>query len=437
MQDNLAETATEELWRRARGVLASGMWTVSQGVFRHPGGVFPLFADSGEGCRIVDSTGRSYVDWVMGWGPVLLGYRHAALERAIRDQLAAGPLLTLLHPIEIEVAEQLRELFPCAERVAFGKNGSDGLAAAVRVARAVTGREGVLVCGYHGFHDWYMAVHPQCCGIPEPLRWLVRAFPYNDLAAVRALLAAHGEQIAAVVLEPTSTELPAPGFLEGLRESCTRNGSVLVFDEVVTALRLARGGAQEAFGVVPDLACLGKSMANGMPLSALVGRSELMDAVHHIGYGLTFRGETLSLAAARACLRICATEPVAEHVALVGERVRAAFTAAAAAAGVQARLVGPSCRMTFAFDRQGPLLPLGLQTLFVQECTVHGVLTNGNLLPSYAHDDRALATTEAAFERALAVVARACAARSFDGLLHFAAPHTFLRAGALTCSEEA
>src|SRR5262249_54570073 len=337
-----------------------------------------------------------------------------------------------LHPVEIEVAEQLRELVPCAERVAFGKNGSDALAAAVRVARGVTGRDGVLVCGYHGFHDWYMAVHPQCHGIPEPLRWLVRAFPYNDLAAVRALFDAHGAAIAAVVLEPTSTELPAPGFLEGLRALCTRHGAVLVFDEVLTALRLARGGAQEAFSVLPDLACLGKSMGNGMPLSALVGKSELMDAVHHVGYGLTFRGETLSLAAARACLRVCAREPVAEHVARTGERVRAAFAAAAAAAGVGARLVGPGCRMTFAFDRHGPLLPLGLQTPLLQECCKHGVLTNGNLLPSYAHDDAAVAATAAAVEQVLAVVARACAAQSLDGLLQVGAPATFLGEGALT-----
>src|SRR5262245_16702785 len=143
----------------------------------------------------------------MAWGPVLLGYRHPEVEAAILNQLPHGPLLSLLHPVEVEVAETLRELVPCAERVAFGKNGSDALGAAVRVARAATGRDGVLVCGYHGFHDWYMASVPQCLGIPEPLRWLVRAFRYNDLAGARQLVAEHGDRIAAIVLEPVTSEL--------------------------------------------------------------------------------------------------------------------------------------------------------------------------------------------------------------------------------------
>jgi glutamate-1-semialdehyde 2,1-aminomutase len=407
-----------DLWKRATGVLASGLWSVSQGATRYPDGVFPLLAERGEGCWLYDTHGRRYVDWIMGWGPVLLGYRHPEVEAAIGRQLPAGPLLSLLHPIEIEVAETLREMVPCAERVAFGKNGSDVLAAAVRVARAATGREGVLVCGYHGFHDWFMASVPGCLGIPEPLRWLVRAFVYNDLEGLRRLVAEHGASVAAIVLEPVAAELPAPGFLAGVRRLCSEHGIVLVFDEVLTALRLARGGAQELYGVVPDLACLGKSMANGMPLSALVGRSELMEAVHHIGYGLTFRGETLSLAAARASLLVHRRERVAEHVAAVGEQLRAGFAGLCAAHGVAARLTGPGARLSFAFDAHGPLPPLGLRTLFVQECVRAGVLTNGNLLPSFAHDEAAVATTLQAFDGALATVRTAIQRASLEGLLH-------------------
>lgn len=418
--------ATAARWRDARGVLVSGLWSVSQGAHRYPDGVFPLLADHGEGCRLWDSDGRSYVDWIMGWGPVLLGYRHPVVEHAIRQQLSAGPLLSLLHAIEIDTALAIRAMVPCAERVAFAKNGSDVLGAAVRLARAATGREGVLVCGYHGFQDWFMASVPACPGIPAALRQLVRPFAFNDLRGVEALFAEHGEHIAAVVLEPAATELPAPGFLEGLRRLCTRHRSALVFDEVITAFRLARGGAQEAFGVVPDLACLGKGMGNGMPLSALVGRAELMEAVPFLGFGATFRGETLSLAAARACLRIVAETDVTGHLARVGAELRERLARSAAAVGVDVCAVGPFARQTIRFAVAGRLGALGLQTLFVQECCKHGVLTNGNLLPSLAHDAAAIEQTTVAMQAALEVVARAIAADDLQPFLQVPVQPHFL-----------
>lgn len=416
-RDRAAEPRAEELWSRASRVLTAGLWSVSHGAFRYPDGVFPLLAQRGEGCRLWDVTGRPYVDWMMGWGPVVLGYRHPAVERAVRAQLSEGPLLSLLHPLEVEVAELLRDAVPCAERVAFGKNGSDVLAAAVRVARAVTQREVVLVHGYHGFHDWYLASQPACQGIPAVLRDLVHPFAYNDFEGIRTLFAKWGARIAAVVMEPTNLELPKPGFLEEIRRLTRRNGSLLVFDELITGFRLARGGAQEVFGVVPDLACVGKALANGMPLSALVGRGHLMEAIHRVGYGLTFRGETLSLAAARECLRIFEREPVAAHLARTGEELRALYHAARDRVGVETALIGPAARMTFAFAGTSRLTPIGLQTLFVQECLKHGVLTNGNVLPCWAHDGAAIETSALAFERALEVVGRAVSANSFDGLL--------------------
>ncbi len=408
---------TESLWGRAQAVLAAGTWTVTQGAFRYPGGLFPLLAERGEGCRLFDTTGRAYVDWIMGWGPVVLGYRHPEVERAISAQLAAGPLLSLLHPLEIEVAERVREAVPCAEGVAFGKNGSDVLAAAVRVARAHTGRELVLVHGYHGFHDWYLASVPECEGIPASLRATVRSFPYNDLPALRARFEAEWSRIACVVMEPTNVELPAPGYLAGVRDLARAHGALLVFDEILTGFRLARGGAQEAFGVVPDLACVGKALGNGMPLSALVGRAEVLRAIARVGYGLTYRGETLSLAAARAVLDVFAREPVTAHLARVGQALIEGFSGACARAGVAAELRGPPARTTLAFAPAGRLTPLGLQTLFVQECLKRGVLTNGNFLPSYAHDAAAIEATLAAFGPALQVVARARDANAFDGLL--------------------
>ena len=420
-----AVARAEELWNRARGVLAAGLWTISQGAFHYPEGVFPVMAERGDGCRTWDTAGREYVDWMMGWGPCVLGFRHPAVERAIAAELERGTLLSLLTPLEVEVAEAVRDAVPGAEGVAFGKNGSDVLALAVRIARAHTGREVVLTCGYHGFHDWYMAGIPECRGIPAALRETTRPFPYGDLDALAARFAEHEGQVAAVVMEPTSTQLPPPGYLAGVKQLCREHGAGLIFDEIITGFRLARGGAQEAFGVTADLVCLGKGLANGMPLSALVGSADNLQALPGVGYGLTYRGERLSLAAARATLEVWRTEPVAEHLARVGTELREHFDAACVRVGVDAQLTGPPARTTLAFAEAGGLSGIGLMTLFVQECLRAGVLTNGNFLPSLAHDERALEETRAAFDAALETVARAVDGGSFDGLLHVEALSSF------------
>ena len=216
-----SERAAAAWWQRAQDVLASGLWTVSQGAFDYPDGVFPVMSARAEGCRSWDGAGQEYVDWIMGWGPVTLGHRHPAVVRSIERALESGVLHSLLTSLEVEVAEDVRDMLPGAEGVAFGKNGSDVLALAVRMARAHTGREHVLVCGYHGFHDWYMASAPECRGIPESLRASVAPFPYADLDALAQRFALQPESIAAVVMEPTSTQLPPAGYLEGVRELCS------------------------------------------------------------------------------------------------------------------------------------------------------------------------------------------------------------------------
>ena len=266
-------------------------------------GAFPRFAERADGYELIDSEGRSFVDWTNGGGPVILGYNHPAVEEAVRAQLAhkAGPTLTLMHPVELEVASKLTEMVPCAEMVAFGKNGSDAVTAAVRIARAATRREVILHHGGHGFHDWFVS-SLGAAGVPKAIGSLVHSFPYNDLAALEALFDRFEGQVAAIVMEPVNIAMPAAGYLESVRELAHARGALLIFDEMVTAFRLAPGGAQELFGVTPDLTALGKGIANGMPLSAVVGRREYMRHLPNVAYGMTFRGETLSLAAARCSM---------------------------------------------------------------------------------------------------------------------------------------
>jgi glutamate-1-semialdehyde 2,1-aminomutase len=263
-----------------------------------------------------------------------------------------------------------------------------------------------------------MAADPDCPGIPRSLRELALPFRYNDLDSLARLFERNPGEIAAIVMEPTTEQLPAPGFLEGVKASAERHGAVLVFDEVITGLRLAPGGAQECFGVRPHLACFAKCLANGLPLSALVGPRGLDSLVAGARYGLTFRGEALALAAARTTLRICREEPVARHVWSVGERLRRGVHEQGVEKGVPVSLAGPGPRTSFHFEPL-PGLSEHLQlSLFIQECLVRGVLHNGHLLPSYAHGERDVEQTLEAFDSALDAVALARLRGTADGLLY-------------------
>jgi glutamate-1-semialdehyde 2,1-aminomutase len=371
-------------------------------------GLFPEAVASASGWELIDTRGRSFVDWSNGWGTVLLGYRHPKVEYAITSQLEAGPTVSLMHPVEVEVAELLTEIVPSAEMVGFGKNGSDVCAAAVRVARSVTGRELVFQHGFHGYQDWYTTQYraKNVHGIPKALRAYIHPFPYNDLAALEKLFQRYPDEAAAVMMEPINVGYPEPGYLEAVRDLAHRNGALLIFDEVVTGFRLAPGGAQELFGVTPDLSCFSKAIANGMPLAALTGKREYMEHLTKTGYGITFRGETLSLAAARATLEVVRDQQVAEHLAQVGEQVRTAFNEIRAEEGVECELAGPPSRMSFVFGDNGGIDPKRVEELFVRELARNGVLSHGTLLPTFAHNDEAVDRTIRALREATRTVAQ-------------------------------
>ena len=414
--DSEAVATTVELMSQARRVLAYGGLdgVVQRPMFDHDGGTFPHFAVAADGCRVTDSVGQSYIDWMNGWGPVLLGYNNPHVTEAIKQQVSAGPTLSLMHPLEVEVAQLLVDMVPCAEMVAFGKNGSDAINASLRIARAATKRNMILQCGFHGFHEWYTCLHPNVEGMPAGLREQVEPFPYNDLDALTGLLEKHQGNVAAVIMEPVNLTMPHEGYLEGVRELTLAHGCLLIFDEVVTAFRLANGGAQEFFGISPDLACVGKGMANGMPLSAVVGKRIYMQVLPGCGFGMTFRGETFSLAAAKAVLELLQREPVCKRLAAVGRKLRERLAKLATKTGVNCTLAGPDARMTFQFHECGSLPQANIRTLFLQECLKNGVIANGTIFPNYAHDDAAIETTLAVFELCLESVARAIESHKID-----------------------
>ncbi len=270
------------------------------------------------GARVWDDAGREYLDYVMALGAVALGYGHPAVQRAATEALAAGAVGPLPPVEEERLAEALAQRLPWMERIRFLKTGAEAVAAAVRLARVVTGREEVLGCGYHGWLDWCQG---RAEGVPQGTRAVFAELPFNDPERAREMIRYRGDRLAAVVVEPVVVAEPSREWLETLREEATQAGAVLVFDEIKTAFRLAIGGATERYGVLPDLVVIGKAIANGLPLAAVGGRADVMAAAARTWISSTLATESVSLAAALATLDVFERESVCGHLHRVGTRL--------------------------------------------------------------------------------------------------------------------
>jgi glutamate-1-semialdehyde aminotransferase len=413
-----APTTSVELSERAARI-SPWHYQPTRGIHRSADGPdYPLFVTRAAGCHLWDPEGRSYLDYVMGWGSALLGYNEPRVRQAILDVMDCAPVVPFPHPLEIEVSRMLVEDIPCAEMVVFGKNGSDVCTLAARVARLFTGRATILFSGYHGWGDWWVEhVGFAASGVPDRPTPLIHRFRFNDLADFTRLFERHRADLAAVMLEPAGPaedvgrvrEDGDPRVLAAMAAMTREAGALLVYDEIMTGFRYPGGSAQQATGVVPDLACLGKALANGMPLSALVGRAHILQRVmEHTHYGPTYKGEVYSLAAARAALQIYRREPVAAHVWRHGEHLRTAVHSVCDELGISARMIGPPFRLGLIFGEDDAHRLVLKRTLYHQELLKAGLVTyDGLMLPSYAHDDAASEAALAAVRRALGVVARA------------------------------
>jgi glutamate-1-semialdehyde aminotransferase len=395
--------ADQRLLERARRVLPGITQTYSKAPDQHVPGVYPAYLVRGDGCRVWDLEGHEYIDYPCALGPVVLGYRDPEVDLAVHAQVDRGPSFSLGTPLEVEVAELVVEMVPSAEMVRFVKTGSEATSAAVRLGRAFTGRDHVAMCGYHGWHEWCVGHTPRNAGVPEAVRALTHQWAYNDLDSLRGVLARYPEQVGVVIMEPVGVEEPQPGFLEGVRSLAHEAGALLIFDEVITGFRLARGGAQEHFGVSADLAAFGKAVANGYPLGLVAGRADVMELVTSATFvSGTFGGEAVSLAAARATLEKLRREPVCEHLWRQGAVLRDRFNQLAAAHEVPARMVGLAPRRVLEIAPHDGVDASALKGLIWQGCIDRGVLLGNANFVSYAHDDAAVAHTVEAFEYALA-----------------------------------
>ena len=418
--------ASEDLWKRALRS-CTNLYTISQGVHHGRDGAYPLFTAQTEGARLTDISGRTFLDYIMGWGTATLGYRRPEVEEAVREQLGTGPTTPFPHPLQVEAAERLCGILPCAERVLFGKNGSDVLEAAVRIARAHAGRDIVLCCGYHGFHDWYVASIDGIAGIPAALRELTVAFPYGDLDAVRGLLDQHVNRVAAVVIEPCSMAYPPSGYLETLREWTQAEGIVLIFDEIMSGFRLANAGAQQVFGVSPDMVTVGKGIANGLPLAALAGPHRIMDTAFKIGYGPTFHGEVYALAACCAALNVFETEAVCDHLCALGQALKLGLEGLAKEYEIPLTLSGILPRQVLMFGDAGESSAQLARTYFLQELLEESIICAGTFIPSYAHTGRDIHATLHAVEAIFARMRDALDRRALSEEIHI--PHHTLYLG--------
>jgi glutamate-1-semialdehyde 2,1-aminomutase/spore coat polysaccharide biosynthesis protein SpsF len=409
---------SDELWKRATPLIPAGTQTLSKGPTQFVRGFAPKYLARGKGSHVWDVDGNEFIDYPMGLGPVSLGHGHPEVVEAVARQMAEGTTFSLMHPLEVELAERIVKIVPCAERVRFGKNGSDATSACIRAARAKTGRKHVARCGYHGWQDWSIdrSYGIRSRGVPDEVMNLTVPFAYNDLPALERVLTE--QPCAAIILEPVAATEPAPGYLQGVRELATKHGTVLVFDEVITGFRYARGGAQEHFGVTPDLASMGKGVANGLPLAIVAGKREFMEPFEEIFFSFTFGGEVASLAAAMKTIDVMERESYWAHVWRQGKKLQDGFNAFAKDFGLaDAATCGgmPPWTVVMFKDTAG-FTSLQLKTLFQQEMLRWGVLFSGSQFISLAHSDDDIARTLEAYREAFKVLHFALECQAVDRL---------------------
>ena len=407
---------SEELWSRAQELIPAGTQTFSKGPSQVAPGTAPKYLQRGQGSHVWDVDGHEYIDFTMGLLPIILGYAHPRVNEAVERQLREGSTFSLMHPLEVELAEMLVELIPCAEMVRYGKNGSDATAAAVRVARHHTGRDVIACCGYHGWQDWYIGSTTRNGGVPKAVQELTKPFTYNDAGSLREIFAANPDRVAAVILEPMTFEQPAPGFLEEVRDIAHDNGALLVFDEIITGFRFAPGGAQELFGVTPDLSTFGKAVANGFPLSGVAGRAEIMRGFEEVFFSGTFGGETLSLAAAKATLDELREKDGPAYLTQIGARLKDGATELIERHGLEAHVSCPGLPVWTCMAFTGTD-PMGAKTVFQQECIKRGILFMANHNLSLSHTPEDIDETLEAYDAALGTLAAAIESDDIDGVL--------------------
>jgi glutamate-1-semialdehyde 2,1-aminomutase len=417
LRPRLGSPLQAELRARLHAAIPGGAHTYAKGDDQWPSAA-PALIVRGKGCRVWDADGNEFIEYGMGLRAVTLGHAYEPVVEAARAQLQLGANFTRPSLVELECAERFLSIVTEAEMVKFTKDGSTATSAAVKLARASTGRDLVALCRDHPFFsydDWFIGTTAIDAGIPRAISDLSRTFPYDDLDALEALFAAEPGRIACVILEPDRGTPPRPGYLGAVQELCRREGALLVLDEMITGFRWALGGAQAEHGVIPDLSTFGKAIANGLSVSALAGRRDVMEqgGLDYPGprvflLSTTHGAETHSLAGAIATMDVYTEEDVVGYLHEAGATLRAGLEAAARSADVEGfvRILGRDCNLVFETRDASGVPSQAFRTLLLQELLRRGILAP-SFVVSFSHDERAIATTVEAAAEALNVYARA------------------------------
>ena len=389
----------QTLWNNAVKLMPRGTQTLSKCPDQFVDGVYPKFAKKSKGAYIKGLDNKWYLDFMCGLGPIILGYNHKRTNRAIKKELKNGIVHSLPTLLEQELAELICEVVPCAEQVRFAKNGTDADLAAVRIARSYTKREHIVVCGYHGWGDWHGALIRDY-GIPKSMKKIVSSFEYNNLKSLETEL--KKRPVAAVVMEAQALTAPKKGFLKGVRKLCDKYKTLLIFDEVVSGFRWSLGGAQEYFGVTPDLCCLGKALANGMPLSAIAGKKEYMQELNHAFFSMTFGGECLSLSAAIETIKELKKKDY-NYLWDLGNLLDEGIKKSAKKYGLKINFAGSAPRHNLSFDSKHKD-PSGMKALFYQEMVKQGILFPNVIYIQFSHTKKDIIKTIKAADNAFKYV---------------------------------
>ena len=380
---NVKFTASEKFFKKASKLIPTASQTFSKSAIQYSKGASPLFLEKGNGAFVWDIDGNKYIDYVGALLPIILGYNDKDVNLAIKKQLKKGISFSLPTTIELDLAELIVKYIPCAEMVRFAKNGSDATSAAIRLARAYTGKEIIAVSGYHGWHDWYIGTTTRDLGVPQKISNFTKSFEFNNISSFKKLLLENKKNIAGVIIEPESGVAANKVFLNELRELTKKNNIVLVFDEIVTGFRANFSGAQAKYKIKPDLACFGKSLANGMPLSIITGKTEIMKLMDHIFFSGTFNGEALSIAASIATIKklkkFNITNKIIDHGRFLKKEIKDLVKKYELSKYFE--ITGENWRPYFIIKKEKILVT----TLFRQTCVKHGILICSGFNLSYAH----------------------------------------------------
>jgi len=422
---------SQELYQRAGELIPGWTQLISRRADQFANGVSPVYAQRAKGSHFIDVDENEYIDWVNAVGAIILGHADEVVDGAVKEQIDRGSLYTLNSPLEIELAEELCKTLPSAEMVRYTKGGGEACAVAARIARGTTGRDKILICGYHGWHDWYQAanygVDPESgeypfagiepIGVPKALAGTIVPFRYGDLTMLDALLTEHAGDVAAIMMEPARSELPPPGYLEGVKALAQQHNVILIFDEVSCGWRQSIGGIQTIVGVTPDMTVVAKAMSNGYPMGAVVGSRAVMEPAARMFISSSYWSDNIGLVASLTTIRELKRRQSERRLQEIGEKLRTALNGALAEAGLPGKCAGLFANPYIALDLPAGVEARKVSTLFVQEMARRGVHTYMSFKATLAHTDEDIAHTVAAASAAFKIIKTGIDQENLDALL--------------------